>query len=172
LWLASGFGLRIRSRRFQALHYQLLEWYVGGIARGARTVLDIDVVTRPSEEAARALEADRPLLFFSRHAGPGETILLIDLLITHYHRHPSVVFRDALAIDPSIDLLGHRQPHAILDTSDPGECEAQIQQVAAGLDPRGILVLFPEGGNFTRERRRGALRKLWPGARLRGAARG
>jgi hypothetical protein len=160
LWLASGFGFRMRSRRFQLLHYRLLRWFIHGLAERALTLLDIDVVSEPSDEAARALEADRPLLFFSRHAGPGDAALLVDMLITRYDRYPSVAFKDTLAIDPSVDLIGHRLPHAVLDTSDPAECEARIRDVTAKLGPRGVLLLFPEGGNFTQERRQEGMRKL------------
>jgi 1-acyl-sn-glycerol-3-phosphate acyltransferase len=80
------------------------------------------------------------------------------------------VFKDTLAIDPAIDLMGHRLPHAILDTSDPPECEERIRTVTAELEPRGVLVLFPEGGNFTLERRRNAIRRLWRKGRRREAA--
>jgi hypothetical protein len=161
LWVASGFGLRMRSRRSQLRHYRLLRWFVHGLAQRAVSLLDIDVRSEPTPEAAHALEGDRPLLFFSRHAGPGDTVLLIDLLLSGYDRFPSVVFKNALEIDPSIDLIGHRLPHAILDTSDREECEARIREVTANLRPHGVLLLFPEGGNLTFERRRRALRKLW-----------
>ena len=161
LWLASGFGTAMRSRRFQLLHYRLLRWFVGGLARKALALLRIDVAPELSDGADEALRADRPLLFFSRHAGPGDTVLLVDLLASQYRRFPSVVFKDTLAIDPSVDLIGHRLPHAVLDTSNPEECEERIEGVSAKLGPRGVLVLFPEGGNFTPERRRRALSKLW-----------
>jgi 1-acyl-sn-glycerol-3-phosphate acyltransferase len=161
LWLASGFGARIRSPRFRALHYELLTAFVHRLADRLLTLLDIDVEPEPSDEALHALDSDRPLLFFSRHAGPGDTLLLVDLLVSRYQRLPSVVFKDTLAIDPCVDLVGHRLPHAILDTSDREESEARVEQVASTLDQRGILVLFPEGGNFTIDRRRRALRKLW-----------
>jgi 1-acyl-sn-glycerol-3-phosphate acyltransferase len=160
LWLASGFGVRIRSPRFRALHYRLLRIFVHGLAERLLRLLDIDVHPECEADARRALEADQPLLFLSRHAGPGDTLLLVDLLL-RYGRLPSVVFKDTLAIDPCIDLVGHRLPHAILDTSDREGSEARIAEVAASLDPRGVLVLFPEGGNFTPARRRRALRKLW-----------
>ena len=161
LWLVSGFGVAIRSRRLQLLHYRLLRWFVGGLARKGRALLEIDVSPELSDGAAEALRSDRPLLFFSRHAGPGDTVLLVDLLASRYGRFPSVVFKDTLAIDPSVDLIGHRLPHAVLDTSDPDDAEARIQEVSAKLGPRGVLLLFPEGANFTPKRRRRALRKLW-----------
>ncbi len=161
LWVMSGFGARIRSRRMRRLHYRLLNWYVHGLAAKVLSLLDIDLEVQLSDDVVAALKRDQPLLFFSRHAGPGDTLLLVDLLQTGYGRLPSVVFKDTLAIDPCVDIVGHRLPHAVLDTSDREECEARIQEVTANLDPRGVLVLFPEGGNFTPERRRAALRKLW-----------
>lgn len=161
LWLASGAGLLMRSPRFQRLHYRLLRWFVHSFAQRWCALLEIDIAEGPSPEAIRALEADRPLLFFSRHAGPGDTVVLVDLLLTRFDRRPSVVFRQTVAIDPSVDLIGHRLPHAILDTAEPEQCEARIEEVARGLGDRGVLLLFPEGGNFTPERRRRAIRTLW-----------
>ena len=60
----------------------------------------------------------------------------------------------------------------MLDTSDRNDCEARIKGLAAELGRRGTLLLFPEGGNFTPERRRSALRRLWRKGRRRSAARG
>jgi acyltransferase-like protein len=160
LWLASGFGIRMRSPRFQALHYGLLRWFLHSLAARALELVEVDVVRGGSPEADRALKQDRPVLFFSRHAGPGDTILLVDRLFTQYERLPSVVFKDALTLDPCLDLIGYRLPHAVLDTSDREGSERRIEEVSAGLAPRGVLLLFPEGGNYSRQRRRHALRKL------------
>lgn len=161
LWLASVGGRRMSSPRFQRLHLRLLRWFVHGFARRWRALLEIDVELEPSPEAIDALRSDRPLLFFSRHAGPGDTVVLIDLLLSRFDREPSVVFKQSVTIDPCVDLIGHRLPHAILDTADKERCEARIEEVAAGLGPRGVLLLFPEGGNFTPERRRRAIGHLW-----------
>jgi 1-acyl-sn-glycerol-3-phosphate acyltransferase len=150
----------------------LLRWFVRGLTERAQGMLDIDTSPELSPEAAESLRRDEPLLFFSRHAGPGDTVLLIDQLLSDYGRLPSVVFKDSLAIDPCVDLIGHRLPHAVLDRSDPDECEATIQAVSATLGPRGVLVLFPEGGNFTAPRRRRALASLRRKGRLREAAAG
>ncbi len=170
LWLASCGGLLIATRPFQRMHYRLLRWFVHGFAVRWSALLQIHVPEQDPTEATRALESDRPLLFFSRHAGPGDTILLIDALLTQFDRFPSVVFKQSITIDPCIDLIGHRLPHAVLDTADPDECERQIETVAAELRSNGVLLLFPEGGNFTAERRHRALRKLWRTGRWREAA--
>jgi hypothetical protein len=170
LWLASGLGFRVRSPRFQLLHYRLLRWFLHSFAGRGLELVRVDVQPLGSPEADRALRGERPLLFFSRHAGPGDTILLIDRLFTEYDRLPRVVFRDALTLDPSLDLIGYRLPHAVLDTSDREGSERRIEEVASGLPPRGVLVLFPEGANYSPRRRRRALRKLWRRRRFREAA--
>jgi DNA-binding NarL/FixJ family response regulator len=169
LWLASAGGLFMGRQLFQRLHHRLLRWFVHGFARRWLALLEIEVAEEEHTEAIDALEADAPLLFFSRHAGPGDTIILIDRLLTRFDRVPSVVFKQSVTIDPSVDLIAHRLPHAVLDTADKEECEARIAEVAAGLGSRGVLLLFPEGGNFTAERRRRAVRKLWRIGRRREA---
>lgn len=172
LWLAAGAGRLIPTPLFQRLHFALLRWFVHGLAQTAISLLRIDIAPDPSPEATEALDRDRPLIFFSRHAGPGDTVFLVDLLLSRYRRLPSVVFKDTLAIDPCVDLIGHRLPHAVLDTEDREECEVRIQRVTAELGPRGMLMLFPEGGNFTEARRIRALRKLWRKGRRAQATRG
>jgi 1-acyl-sn-glycerol-3-phosphate acyltransferase len=172
LWLASGVGLRLRRPRFQLFHYRLLRWFLHGIVARVVEMLGISVVAEPSPEAARALEGDAPLLFFGRHAGPGDTLLLLDLMLWRYGRFPSVVFKEALTIDPCVDLIAHRLPHAVLDSEGGPDGEERIREVAAELGARGVLMLFPEGGNFTPERRRRALRRLRRKGRTREAAAG
>ena len=170
LWVASGAGLLMGTGTFQRLHYRLLRWFVRGFAQRWLTLLEIDVAVEDADEALRAMQTDRPLLFFSRHAGPGDTIVLIDRLLTRFDRLPSVVFKQSVTIDPCVDLVAHRLPHAVLDTAKKEECEARIEEVAGGLGSRGVLLLFPEGGNFTAERRRRAVRKLRRTGRRREAA--
>ena len=161
IWVLAGAGALMRTSRIQAMHWRLLRWFVGGIADTVLRTLRIEVVEEQgSEEADVALYRDVPVLILSRHAGPGDTVLLIDRLLSHFGRRPSVVFREAIVLDPSVDLIAHRLPHAILDVDDPPECEARIARTAAALGPRGVLLLFPEGGNFTRERHRSALKSL------------
>ena len=172
LWAATGGGRLLGTARWQLLHWRVLGWFFSGLAAAGRRTLEIGVRPEASTGAARALESDEPLIMFSRHAGPGDTIFIVDELISRYRRRPSVTFKESLVLDPSVDLLAHRLPQAMLDTSDRNECEARIKGLAAELGRRGTLLLFPEGGNFTPERRRSALRRLWRKGRRRSAARG
>jgi hypothetical protein len=59
----------------------------------------------------------------------------------------------------------------MLDTSDREECEQRIKQVVGQLGPRGALLLFPEGGNFTPERHRSTIGRLRRKGRRRPAQR-
>ena len=170
LWLATVAGRWIDKPRSQRLHWRLLEWLVRGLATTARASLQIEIAADPSPEAAAALESDAPMIIFSRHAGPGDTVFIVDELFTRYRRRPSVVFKDTLAIDPCIDLLAHRLPQAMLDTSDRDQCAVVIERVTARLGRRGALLLFPEGGNYTPERKRSMLRRLWLKGRQRSVA--
>jgi 1-acyl-sn-glycerol-3-phosphate acyltransferase len=161
IWLLAAGGVLMRSRPIQALHWRLLRWFVDGIATSVRRELEIRVVQEAgSEAAATALSGDAPLLVLSRHAGPADTLLLIERLLSHFERRPSVVFKEMLVLDPSIDLISHRLPHAVLDLDDPQECERRIARTSGALAPRGALLLFPEGANFTPQRRRRALSSL------------
>lgn len=171
LWLGAGCGIWVGTRRWQALHWRLLRWFIGGLADSGRRTLGIDVAPELSTEAASAFESDRPLIVLSRHAGPGDTIFLLDELLSRFRRRPSVVLKESLALDPCIDLLAHRLPHAVLDKSDRDEAAEIIERVTTELGPRGALLLFPEGGNFTPERRRSALLRLRRGGKHRAADR-
>jgi 1-acyl-sn-glycerol-3-phosphate acyltransferase len=160
LWLLSCAGRLMHKRRIQLLHWQLLRWFARRIAAATVSALAIDVEPDASPDATRALEAGAPVLVFSRHAGPADTILLIDQLLSRFRRRPSVVLKGTWALDPSIDLLAHRLPHAMLDGDDGDEAAEQIADVASKMGDRGALLLFPEGGNFTPQRRRRALTDL------------
>ena len=138
-------GRLIGTRRSQTLHWRLLRWFFGGLAAAGRRTLEIDIDPGPTTDAAQALESDRPLIVLSRHAGPGDTIFIVDQLMSVFHRRPSVVFKETLALDSSVDLLAHRLPHGMLDTSDREESEPTIERITAALGPRGVLLLFPGG---------------------------
>ena len=171
LWVVSGAGRLIDTPRFQRAHWRLLRWFASRLATVVRSALQIDEQPDDSAEAERILQSDGPVLVFSRHAGPGDTFLILDRLMSRFDRRTSVILKDTWALEPSVDLLAHRLPHAMLDTGDREESVRQIERVASALGRRGALLLFPEGGNFTPERRRAVLASLRRKGRRRAAAR-
>src|SRR6266566_4334312 len=98
----------------------------------------------------------------SRHAGPGDSFLVVHQLLSVYHRRPRVVMKAALQLDPSVDIVGNRLPNVWIKSRQAGEhiFTEQITRLARGLDERSALVIFPEGGNWTPGRWRRGIRRL------------
>ncbi|WP_341924867.1 1-acyl-sn-glycerol-3-phosphate acyltransferase [Nocardioides psychrotolerans] len=159
LWLASGFGRRIRSPYFEGIHYDLVQGVMWVFFREAKRVLKLTIVTDgPSPDAHPGV----PILVACRHAGPGDSFTLIHALMHWYRREPRVVLKDTLAWDPAIDVLLRRIPASFISPNPAAgdDLESQIATLASGLDADDAFVIFPEGGNFTPERRQRAIDKL------------
>jgi 1-acyl-sn-glycerol-3-phosphate acyltransferase len=98
----------------------------------------------------------------SRHAGPGDSFLLVHQLLTVYQRRPRVVMKAALQLDPGVDVVANRLPNVFISRRKAGErlFVEQIERLAGGLDQTGALVIFPEGGNWTPGRWLRGIRRL------------
>jgi 1-acyl-sn-glycerol-3-phosphate acyltransferase len=158
LWLAAGFGWRIRRPRFQRAHYLLCGLALRLLYRQARWVLRLTVLIEGA--VPDALPGDRPLLVLCRHAGPGDSFLLAHALINWYDRAPRIVLKDALQWDPAIDVLLNRLPNQFIAPGGGPAAEEQIAALATDLATGDALVIFPEGGNFTPERWEKAIVRL------------
>jgi 1-acyl-sn-glycerol-3-phosphate acyltransferase len=164
LWIASGLGGRLHTEPFQARHYALLRWllervYQTGTRRFGITVEVDEPALTPGERSARLA---RPVIVLSRHAGPGDSLLLVRHLLTVYGRRPRVVMKASLQLDPSIDVMANRLPNVFISSRKTGErmFVEQIERLASGLDQTGALVIFPEGGNWTPGRWLRGIRRL------------
>jgi len=159
LWVASGFGLFIHRPFFERLHYLVAKAYLGVLFSEAGRVLNLEIATEgPSPDA----HPGEPLLVCSRHAGPGDSFTLMYALMHWYDREPRVVLKNTMAWDPMVDVLLNRVPSRFISTSPrrSDDIEKRIADLATGLDANDAFVIFPEGGNFTRDRRQRAIDKL------------
>lgn len=159
LWLASGFGWRIRSPYFAGIHYDLVQGTLIVFFREARRVLALRIRT-DGPHPTRV--PDAPVLVMCRHAGPGDSFILMYALLHWYAREPRVVLKNTLAWDPAIDVVLNRIPARFI-SPDPAageDLESQIADLATGLDRDDAFVIFPEGGNFTPARRDRAISRL------------
>ncbi|MCB0897155.1 MAG: lysophospholipid acyltransferase family protein [Nocardioides sp.] len=159
LWISSGFGWRLRTPYFEGIHYDLVQGTMWVFFREARRVLRLRIETEgPAPDAHPGL----PILVLCRHAGPGDSFVLIHTLMAWYDREPRVVLKDTLAWDPWIAVLAGRIPARFI-APNPGDgerLEEQIASLATGLDANDAFVIFPEGGNFTPQRRQRAIDRL------------
>ena len=146
LWFASGFGMTIRSERMQETHYGFMRWWLRTVDRASRRFFHLRVrieeppVPRPG-----------PLLVFSRHAGPGNSLLLVGTLLVAYKRHPRIVMLAKLQWEPMFDIMLNRTPNRFI-RHDPKRRDLYLRTIgdlASGMGDRDAFVLFPEGKDFT-----------------------
>lgn len=141
-------------------HYAVLRWFVGGVSRAALRVARVQLVMTGSAAAEAALAArERPLVVLSIHSGEGDSLLVLDHLLRRHHRRPRIVMHQLLALDPLIDVIGRRLPNRFVDPRG-GDIEREIRAMSEGLGPDDAVLIFPEGGNVTAERRRRAIERL------------
>ena len=157
LWVASGCGWKIRSPAFQRAHYVLTGWFLDALFWLARWSLhlSIDVVGTDPDTGMPG----RPEVVVSRHAGPGDSFVLIHALVNWFDREPRIVLKATLQWDPAVDILLNRLPNRFIS---PGHTRTaslseEISDLATGLDDNDAFVIFPEGGNFTPRRRTRAI---------------
>jgi 1-acyl-sn-glycerol-3-phosphate acyltransferase len=147
LWLVSGLGGRLSTQPYQSRHYAVMRWYLGVIHEAARRTCGLRVEVEDPPDADQT--AGRPLIVLSRHAGPGDSLLLVHHLLAACRRRPRIVMKSSLQLDPSLDVAANRLPNAFVHRRQAGRSAELIRRLAAGLDPRSALLLFPEGGNWT-----------------------
>jgi 1-acyl-sn-glycerol-3-phosphate acyltransferase len=164
LWVISGFGGRLCTEPYQSRHYGIMRWFLDVLYDGAARTFGLRVEVEEPELTREELEARliRPVIVLSRHAGPGDSFLLVHQLLSAYQRRPRVVMKAILQLDPSVDIVGNRTPNVWVKSRQSGEriFTDQIGRLARGLDTRGALVIFPEGGNWTPNRWRRGIRRL------------
>ncbi|MEU4829419.1 1-acyl-sn-glycerol-3-phosphate acyltransferase [Streptosporangium sp. NPDC023615] len=163
LWVANGFGARLNRDEYQERHYELIRWFLAKIYEAAvrifRLSVEVDEPAPTSDELSRRLT--RPVIVLSRHAGPGDSFLLIHHLLTGYNRRPRIVMKAALQFDPSLDVVINRLPNAFVHhrAGESGILD-EIRRLSSDMDADDALVIFPEGGNFTPKRRWRAILRL------------
>ena len=184
LWVSAGFGRRIGHERWHAAHYRLMRLYLIVVVATARRTFNlafevdadearavdldidealheplVDAATSPPEDVAAEQDRRVPLIVLSRHAGPGDSLLLVHALLAQGFR-PRIVLRASLQWVPALDIILNRLPNHFVQGAAPGETSRAIGGLAAGMRAGDALVLFPEGRNFTPHRRTTSIARL------------
>lgn len=168
LWLRQPSPWRDEDR-WRQRHAALLGWALRLLLRMAGRFLQYEV--QPVE--AVIPPGDVPLIVFARHAGPGDSFSLVQLLVSGYRRRPKVVLKRALQWDPGLDLVLTRLACYFLPSpSGAGEDRtAAVAALARDLTADEALLIFPEGGNWTPRRHRRAVLRLIRAGQFRRARR-
>lgn len=156
LWVASGFGIWMRAEWSQNLHRAVVGFWLFLITEAIQTFIGFDF-----EFPEDALPAG-PLLVFSRHAGPGDALLVARSLMHTHNRKVRMLGTTKLLWDPFFNHVVRRLPFHFCE-QNPADPEAELREVmasSAGIEDDGAMIIFPEGGNFTPARYRSALQRL------------
>ncbi|WP_345801057.1 1-acyl-sn-glycerol-3-phosphate acyltransferase [Microbacterium sp. AZCO] len=177
MWIASGFGWKIDTPAFRRAHYRVGARGLEILFEVFGSVLRLDMVTAAGDDedrdAARAafdalFERGTPLVVASRHAGPGDSFIIVHTLLNEVDRMPRIVLKYTMQWDPAIDVLLNRIPTRFIVPSGFGgkttggghSVEDSLRDLATGLGPDDAFVIFPEGGNMTSTRRRSRIDRL------------
>ncbi len=161
LWVFSGFGWRMDSPGFESVHYRILGWMLRRVVASAKFTFKLTLVREGPRPRTVGKDERRPALVLSRHAGPGDSMLLMDALTNGYSRRPRIVLKEFLQWDPAIDVILNRLPCAFVPEGRKGAPVVEaIREIAADLGPDDAFVIFPEGGNYSRRRHLRSIDKL------------
>ena len=159
LWLRAPVPSRRDLAAWERRHVRLLQALLGSLLRGAEALFRFRL--RLVSPRGESLDHDRPLVVLGRHAGPGASFVLVHVLLRHFGRVPRIVLKRRLRLDPALDVLLTRIGCAFLGGSGATET---VTRLAAQLQGRDALLIYPEGSDWTPTRHRMAVRRL----RLRG----
>ena len=157
LWLRQPLPSR-NETVWRERHSALLGQALKVLAVASRSMLGFRVVI----DACPLPPPTRPLLVLGRHAGPGDSFTLVNLLLTTFERRPKVVLKDTLQLDPGIDILLNRlDSYFVPSHTGAGDDRiASVRRLALSLEDDEALLIFPEGGNWTPRRHARAVRWL------------
>jgi 1-acyl-sn-glycerol-3-phosphate acyltransferase len=166
LWGLSGLGRRLRAPAFRAAHYTVLRLLLDVLMRVAQRLFALRLVTdgaswSPLDDGVPG--STNAMVVLSRHAGPGDSFLLVHTLMNRDHlRRPRIVLKDLLQLDPLIDVYLNRLPNHFVPADPTGGTgsEQAIADLARDLGEEDALLIFPEGANFTARRRTRAIQRL------------
>ena len=150
LWLRFGFGTRLHTDAARDVHYRLMTFYLKVVYRAVSFLFGL----RINIEERRAPQPG-PILVFCRHAGPGNSLMLIGTMMIAFKRRPRIVMLAKLQWDPLFDSMFNRLPNRFIehDRAKTDQYVAAIGELAEGLGDQDAFVLFPEGRDFTQRLR-------------------
>jgi 1-acyl-sn-glycerol-3-phosphate acyltransferase len=169
VWLRHPPGTRQAAARRTAATFALLAWLLRALTRAGERLFALAVEVTPAVRPQAAAAA--PVVVLARHAGPGDSFLLLHVLLGAAGLRPHTVLKRLLRLDPCLDVVIGRLPHCFLPPPRGRTAQQAVGDLAGSVRAGDALVIFPEGGNFTERRQRRAIASLRRHGKRRAAAR-
>ena len=97
---------RADQERWRRLHRRVLTFALSWVIGAAKRFGGFDLVV---SGASTPSFSDRfPSLVLARHGGPGDSFVLVHLLLTNYDADVRIVLKEVLQLDPALDVLLNR----------------------------------------------------------------
>ncbi len=155
--VARAFGLWITGRaRDERANYDLMRWWADALMRA----LELTIGIEPRVEGVDALDGGDAVVI-SRHASLADSLLSAWAIRGRGDVWPRYVLKRELLYDPCLDIVGLRVPNHFLDraSGDDAELDA-LRELAAGVGPGVVAVIFAEGTRANDTKRTRALARI------------
>lgn len=156
--VARAFGtLCVGRARDEASQYRLMQWWAGIMMKA----LERTIGFRAQLVGAEALRGGDAVVL-CRHASLADSLLSAWAVRCEADLRPRYVLKRELLADPCLDIVGNRIPNHFLDReSADGSAELDaLRELASGVGPGIVAVIFPEGTRSNPEKRRRALARI------------
>lgn len=154
--VALGTVALLPRRRSIAATYLLQGWWAGWNLRALRRLFRMDFTASGLDSIPPG-----PILVLSRHASLVDSLLPAWFITRHHGITLRYVLKRELLVDPALDIAGNRLPNAFVRRRATSDHEQQIlRRLAADLDDRSGVVIFPEGTRYSAAKREAAARSL------------
>src|SRR5438477_8640457 len=105
-------------------HYGFMRWWLRQTNHAVRRCFRRSIHIEDPPEPRPG-----PILVFSRHAGPGNSLLLIGTLAVGYKRRPRIVMLAKLQWEPLYDVMLNRLPNRFIK-HDPKRRDLYIDTIS------------------------------------------
>ena len=153
IWISQPVSRRTWADR----NHRLQLWWVRSLVRAGGPILGL----RLEVETVGPLRPG-PLIVAGRHVSIIDALLPAAVLGLDADLGLRYVLTRGLRLDPCLDIVGHRLPNHFIDRQGSNSAAevAALERLGGDLGDDDAVVIFPEGGLFTPERRQRTLDHL------------
>jgi len=158
LWLKSARVLGGNANAFVVGNRRLQVAWNRALFKGGSALYNLTLQV----EGRECLASDGALLVLTRHVSTVDTVLPVTLLSEAGRNAFRFVLKRELLSDPCLDVVGNRLTNHFVRRGEMDNAEeiAGVKGLMRDLGGQDVVVVFPEGGRFSSERRARLLTRL------------